>query len=199
MRSNKILFGIAFVTMLLGTFSCDNFLNEPVNKATVPDDVQWVSEANADIFLNAIYGQLTAMHNTPDYLDSFTDDNDGGIYWRSWRWRQGLVSPSLDNGVPQGDGQGGSSGTYADWGQTYQRIRRCNLFIQKVTENKTGVFSAAWSAKRIDEVRFLRAYWYSTLWQHVGGLPIITTVLSNEDGTDIASPVLRLKKRLNLL
>lgn len=185
MRSTKFLLKIALVTILTTTFSCKKYLNENVNKAAVSEEAQWASEGNADIFLNAVYGQLTAMHNTPDYLDNFTDDNDGGIYWRSWRWKQGQVDPSLDGGVPQADGQGGSAGTYANWGPTYTRIRRCNLFIQRVTENKGGVFSAAWAAKRIDEARFLRAYWYAMLWQHVGGLPIITKVLNNQDGSEI--------------
>jgi hypothetical protein len=185
MKSMKILIRIAIVGVLLSTFSCKKYLNENVNKSAISDDTQWNSENNADIFLNSLYGQLTAMHNTPDYLDSFTDDNDGGIYWRSWTWRQGTVDASNNGGLPMGDGQGGASGTFADWARTYTRIRRCNTFIQKVTENKGGVFSPGYAAKRIDEVKFLRAYWYAMLWQHVGGLPIITTVLNNQDGSEI--------------
>jgi len=185
MRSNKFLFGITFVALLLGTFSCEDYLNDPVNKATVSDETQWASEGNADIYLNAIYGQLNNMNNTPDYLDNYTDDNDGGIYWRSWVWKQGQVSPSLNNGTPMVENNQGPHNNFTDWTVAYQRIRRCNLFIQKVTENKAGGFSAAWSAKRIDEVRFLRAYWYAMLWQHVGGLPIITTILNNSDGSEI--------------
>jgi len=185
----KFLLRIAIVGVLLSTFSCKKYLNENINKSTISDDIQWASENNADIFLNSLYGQLTSMHNTPDYLDNFTDDNDGGIYWRSWTWRQGSVDASnLGGGLPMGDGQGGSSGSYADWSRTFTRIRRCNTFIQKVTENKGGVFSAGYAAKRIDEVKFLRAYWYAMLWQHVGGLPIITTVLNNQDGSEIFYP-----------
>jgi len=185
MRSNKFLFGIAFVALLLGTFSCEDYLNEPANKGQISDDTQWASEGNADIFLNALYGQLNNMNNTPDYLDNYTDDNDGGIYWRSYVWKQGIVSPSQNNGTPMVENNQGAHNNFTDWTVTFQRIRRCNLFIQKVTENAKGTFTAAWAAKRIDEVRFLRAYWYAMLWQHVGGLPIITTVLDNSDGSDI--------------
>src|SRR6478609_833501 len=188
MRSNKFLFGITFVALLLGTFSCEDYLNDPVNKATVSDETQWASEGNADIYLNAIYGQLNNMNNTPDYLDNYTDDNDGGIYWRSWVWKQGQVSPSLNNGTPMVENNQGPHNNFTDWTVAYQRIRRCNLFIQKVTENKAGGFSAAWAAKRIDEAKFLRAYWYAMLWQHVGGLPIITTILNNTDGSEIYFP-----------
>lgn len=188
MTPKKFLSWITLLLILISSVSCEDYLADNVNKGAVGDDAQWASEGNADIFLNALYGQLTAMHNTPDYLDSFTDDNDGGIYWRSWRWRQGIVGPSNDQGLPMGEFQGGSFGSFANWTMTYTRIRRCNLFIQKVTENPAGTFSPEWSAKRIDEARFLRAYWYAMLWQHVGGLPIITKVLSNQDGTDIYYP-----------
>ncbi len=189
MRSTRFLVKVALVAALTTTFSCKKYLNENVNKSTIDDSVQWSSEANADIFLNGLYGTLASMHNTPDYLDSFTDDNDGGIYWRSWQWRQGVVDPTTAGGSPQGDGQGGSngitSGSYAVWDLTYQRIRRCNLFIEQVTANKAGAFTPAWAAKRLDEVKFLRAYWYAMLWQHVGGLPIITKPLNNQDGSEI--------------
>ncbi|PJJ83724.1 RagB/SusD family nutrient uptake outer membrane protein [Mucilaginibacter auburnensis] len=185
MRSTKFLIKMALVATLTTTFSCKKYLNENVNKSAIDETTQWASETNADIFLNGIYGQLTAMHNTPDYLDSFTDDNNGGIYWRSWAWRQGNVDASNNGGLPMGETQGGSNGSWADWDRTYQRIRRCNLFIQKVTENKGNVFTPTWAAKRIDEARFLRAYWYGMLWQHVGGVPIITKVLTNLDGSEI--------------
>lgn len=190
MKSTKFLVKLALVAMLTTTFSCKKYLNENINKGAITEDVEWNSEANADIFLNGIYGQLSAMHNTPDYLDSFTDDNDGGIYWRSWNWRKGIVDPNTAGGVPQGDAQGGpapgvTSSNYAVWDLTYQRIRRCNLFIERVTANKGNIFTPAWAAKRLDEAKFLRAYWYAMLWQHVGGLPIITKTLNNQDGSEI--------------
>ncbi|MBE7173002.1 MAG: RagB/SusD family nutrient uptake outer membrane protein [Williamsia sp.] len=176
---------IAFVAVLFTAFSCNKYLDDNVNKSTVTEETQWASEVTADIFLNAVYQQLSNMNNTPDYLDDFTDDNDGGIYWRSWRWKQGIVGPSNDGGLPMGETNQGPHGNYADWSAAYSKIRRCNVFIQKVTENKAGTFTAAWSAKRIDEAKFLRAYWYAMLWQHVGGLPVITKVLSNTDGSEI--------------
>jgi phage pi2 protein 07 len=188
MRSLILLKRIALFAILLVTFSCKKYLDDNLNKGAVTEEAQWDTEEHADIFLNGLYSRLTAMHNTPDYLDNFTDDNDGGIYWRSWRWKQGIVGPSNDAGMPMGDGQGGSNGTYADWVQAYTSIRRCNLFIQKLAENKNGAYSAAWIAKRTDEARFLRAYWYAMLWQHVGGLPIITKVLNNQDGSEIYFP-----------
>ena len=192
MNIMKILLRTVLALVLISTFSCKKYLNDNLNQTTnngqavVDETVQWSTEGNADIFLNGLYGQLSNKNNTPDYLDDFTDDNDAGYYWRSYRWKQGIVGPSADAGLPMGEAnQGASYGDYADWVAMFRKVRRCNLFIQRVTENKGNVFTPAWAAKRIDEVRFLRAYWYSELWQHIGGLPIITTVLNNEDGSDI--------------
>lgn len=203
MRSTKFLAKIALVTLLTTTFSCKKYLNENVNKGAVPEEAQWVSETNADIFLNGVYSQLAPMHNTPDYLDNFTDDNDGGNYWRSYTWRRGICDATVNGGAPQGDGQGApfgqTNGSYAVWNQAYTRIRRCNLFMEKVAANKGGVFGAAWAAKRIDEARFLRAYWYAMLWQHVGGLPIITKTLNNQDGSEIYYPRSTFEETFNFI
>jgi hypothetical protein len=199
MVSIKFLKRIALIAILFSTFSCKKYLDDNINKGAVSEEAQWDTQEHADIFLNGLYSRLTAMHNTPDYLDNFTDDNDGGIYWRSWRWKQGIVGPSNDNGMPMGDGQGGSNGSYADWGYAFTSIRRCNLFIQKLTENKANAFTPAWVAKRIDEAKFLRAYWYAMLWQHVGGLPIITSVLNNQDGSEIYFPRSTFEETLNFI
>lgn len=186
MRSIKNLLKLALIILLVSTFSCKKYLNDNVNKATVPDDVQWASEGNADIFLNAIYGQLSNMGNTPDPLDNFTDDNDGGYYWRSYHWKAGSVGASVDNGLPMGEtNQSTNAGDFASWNAinnaangTYSKIRRCNLFLQKIGQYSAN-FSAGWVAKRTDEVRFLRAFFYAQLWQHIGGVVLLTTVLDN--------------------
>lgn len=186
MRNIKILLQIVLTGVLMCTFSCKKYLNDNVNKTTVPDDTQWATEGNADIFLNGIYGQLSNMGNTPDQLDDFTDDNDGGYYWRSYHWKAGSVGPSVDNGLPIGEtNQSVNAGDYASWQMVngllngaYSKIRRCNLFLQKTTQFKAN-FSVAWIAKRTDEVKVLRAFFYAQLWQHIGGLVLLTTVEDN--------------------
>ncbi len=179
MISVKKIVSIFLLSMLIGASSCKKYLDDNVSKSSITDDTQWASEGNADIFINAIYGQLSNKGNTPDQLDDFTDDNDGGFYWRSYRWKAGTVGPSIDNGLPMGEtNQSVNAGDYADWGFTYGKIRRCNLFLQKIDQYKAN-FSAAWIAKRTDEVKFLRAYFYSELWMHLGGLVIQTTVADN--------------------
>ena len=176
MKHIKNIKKIAFAGLiLLSLFSCKKDFLENVSKANLTDATQWASEGNADIFLNDIYNNISNKWNTPDNLDNFTNDNDAGFYWKSYRWRQGIVGPSSDGGTPM-DNNNGNTTDYASWGSAFSKIRKCNLFIQKVNANAAN-FSAGYVKKGIDEARFLRAYFYSELWLHVGGLPIITEPL----------------------
>jgi hypothetical protein len=174
MKRFKILFNIGFAVMLTCTVSCKKYLNDNINKGTVPDNVEWATEGNADLYLNGIYGANYNTTNSPDPLDSFTDDNDGGIYWTSYHWKAANSGPSVDGGT-----QFNTFGNnYADWVANYTRIRRCNVFLAKMDQYKAN-FSAAYIAKRSDEVRFLRAFTYATMWQFFGGVPIWITVPDN--------------------
>ncbi|NVM67294.1 hypothetical protein FHW88_005615 [Mucilaginibacter sp. SG538B] len=151
--------------------SCKKDFLDNQNKSAIAGDTQWADEPSADLFLNDIYGQLNNLNNTPDPLDSFTDDNDGGPYWKSWRWRQGIIGPSVEGGTPMEND--GDAASYTDWGAVYARIRKCNTFIQQVNAHSAN-YSDTYKRKRLDEARFLRAFFYSYLWMHVGGLVIIT-------------------------
>jgi hypothetical protein len=175
MKKIKYTISLALLALGLCTTSCnDDFLENDI-KSRLTDDMQWSSEGNADLFLNDIYAVLSNKWNSPDNLDNFTDDNDAGFYWKSYSWRQGIVDPAVNNGTPM-DHANANATDYASWAAGFLKIRKCNLFIQKITENSAN-FSEAYRKKRIDEVRFMRAYYYSELFLHLGGLPIITEVL----------------------
>jgi len=68
-----------------------------------------------------------------------------------------------------------------DWTPSYNNIRQCNLFIQKVTES---VLPESWKKLRLAEAKFLRAYFYQILWISYGGVPIITDVLDKKTQGD---------------
>jgi hypothetical protein len=179
--SNLFLIGL----LLIIAFSCnrEEFLDN-LNKTNLTDATQWASESTADIFLNDIYNNVPNKGNQPENLDNFTDDNDAGWYYTSWNWKKGIVDAST-SGFAVWFGISGPT-DWADWGSTFSKVRKCNLFIQKVKENAAN-FSETYVKKRIDEARFLRAYFYSELWLHVGGLPIITVPLDRNtmDSTKI--------------
>jgi hypothetical protein len=171
---NKLLIKVCLALVLVTTFSCKKDFLDNTEKTRLIDATQWQSEGNADIFLNDIYNDLSNKWNSPDNLDNFTDDNDAGFYWQSYSWKQGIVDPTVNGGTPMGNTD--NQVNYANWTSGFLKIRECNLFIQKLKENAKN-FSATYLKKRIDEARFLRAYFYSELFMHLGGLPITLEVL----------------------
>lgn len=161
---------LLYIGLALSVSSCSKYLNNtPEN--SIAGDAQWADSSAADLFVNDIYYQINDLGSTPDPLDSYTDDNDGGPYWFSWQWKQGIIGPSVENGTPMENDGGASS--YTDWGAVYTKIRKCNTFIQEANAHP-NTLSQYYRNRRIDEVRFLRAFYYAYLWMHVGGLPIIT-------------------------
>lgn len=139
-----------FIFMLSG---CSDFLDTE-SRNTLTELNQWENEKNADIYLNGIYSTLDKP-NTPDPLDSYTDDNDGGPYWASWQWKQGIATPEVRGGYPmvQDDVAHG----FMKWSNVYERIRKCNEFLFEIEAHKMN-YSEEWINQRIDEVRFLRAF-----------------------------------------
>lgn len=180
-KINKIKNIVFIGLILLGVFSCnqEDFL-ETTNKSNLTDASMWASEGNADIFLNEIYHELYTRI-TPDPLDDFTADNDGGWYYTSRNWRQGIVEASETYFGVWGAICGPND--EAHWSPTYSNVRECNTFIQKVNENSEN-FSAEWIAKRIDEAKFLRAWFYAELFYHVGGIVIHEEPLDRKTMTD---------------
>jgi len=133
----------------------------------------WASEGNADIYLNNCYSDLVEKSNALDNSDNFTDDFDtgSGNVFTSFFWKSGICLSSKDDFTWWYGEAGPCYDAY--WPGTYTKIRKLNTFIQKVNLNATN-FSEKYFAKRIDEAKFLRAYFYSELFMRVGGLCIIT-------------------------
>jgi hypothetical protein len=160
------------VTALLGLYACDKDLDNQ-QKVSLDDNTQWATESNADIFLNDVYDQLPDIYSQPENLDNFTDDNDGGFYYNSWKFKDGNLDPASTNYTLFG---GGATGVQTvsryNWPALYTSIRKCNTFIQQVRAHKSN-YGDAWANKRIDEARFNRAFHYSILFLHWGGVPII--------------------------
>jgi starch-binding outer membrane protein, SusD/RagB family len=173
MKSVKIY--VLYGCMMMGSLcflSCDKNLNN-VNKTSLDDNTQWANESNADLFLNDVYDQLPDMYSQPENLDNFTDDNDAGFYYDSWKFKDGNLDPASTNyGLFGGGATGIQTINNYNWPALYTSIRKCNTFIQQVNLHKAN-YSTAWYNKRIDEARFNRAFHYSILFLNWGGVPII--------------------------
>jgi hypothetical protein len=180
----NVIRNIGFAGLLiLGLYSCnqDEFL-ETADKSGFTDATLWTNEGNADLFLNECYRDLPQKSNEPDNLDNFTDDNAAGEYYTSWQWKKGIVEAS---GGASGSVWFGKTGPAQNegWATLYAKVRKLNTFIQKITENKT-YYSDEWYNKRLDEARFLRAFFYSEQFMLLGGLSIVTEPQARQSMTE---------------
>jgi len=168
----------------MGLFSCDKNLNNQ-QKTSLDDNTQWASEGNADIFLNDVYDQLPDIYSQPENFDNFTDDNDAGVYYDSWKYKDGNLDPASNNYQLFGGGATGI-GTISrcNWPALYTSIRKANTFIQQVTAHKSN-YSSGWFNKRIDEARFNRAFHYSILFLNWGGVPLIGAPQTRADSANL--------------
>ena len=168
------------VSLLLGTVSCDteDYL-ENVDKSKLTDATQWASEGNADIFINDVYSEIPRVCTLTEQLDYYTDDYNISHYYTASNWRLGICqAPSSSTDNPWGGTQGPTNGY--TWNFFFTKLRKCNTGLQKLEEFKEN-YSEEYYNKRVDELRFLRAYFYSEFFMHIGGLPIITVPLDRSE------------------
>lgn len=181
MKTNKSIYNrvrplVICLGMILLIVSCkpDEFLDNE-NKSNLTDITQWANEKNADIFLNDVYSEIPNKWNLTENLDFYTDDLNISHYYTASNWRVGMaIAPSTSTGNIWGGTQGPTYGY--TWENFFVKVRKVNTYIQKLTENKAN-FSESYFNRRIDEARFLRAFFYSEFFMQVGGLPIITETL----------------------
>ncbi|WP_347839112.1 RagB/SusD family nutrient uptake outer membrane protein [uncultured Draconibacterium sp.] len=174
LKYNYIL--VAVCALFIFTTACDteDFLDNE-NKSNLTDQTQWASEGNADIYLNDIYSELIKKCNNAENMDYYTDDYNISHYYTASNWRQGIcIAPSSSTTGVWGGTHGPTDGY--SWANFFTKLRKCNTFIQKLEEYKEN-FSDDWYNQRIDEAKFMRAYFYSEFFMHVGGLPIIEVPL----------------------
>lgn len=185
MRIYTIIKTVCLAGTLTLLSACEDWLEiEP--KDRFGDTTVWGSEENADMFLNDIYNQLPHLNNETQNLDQYSDNSYVGAEWMNARTTiyTGALSPTSWIPGPWDMWKWGRQNNDDAKGQ-YERIRSCNLFINKVKESE---FSADYKKERLAEARFLRAWFYHYLWMAYGGVPIITEVLDNNVSTDIFYP-----------
>lgn len=177
MKMLNIYAGI--VLMIVGLCGCKKSYLDIAPKDFLADDAVWATAANADLFLNDVYNQLPDINNETEHLDQYTDNSDVGVLWM--KGYANIATAQVNpNNVPTGPWD------MWKWAPGYQKIRRCNLFIQKVGASK---LPDDYKTKRIAEARFIRALLYHWLWMAYGGVPVITDILDNvTQGDNIYRP-----------
>ncbi|WP_344976633.1 RagB/SusD family nutrient uptake outer membrane protein [Compostibacter hankyongensis] len=177
MKSYLALFLLGAVLASCSEKDLDILPSDQLSDATV-----WTDSSSANLFLNDIYNSLNAgpygssWLNLPtqignDGLDDYTDDATYGA-------ASGTPSYQLFDNSSYGPSNLLFTNT---WKIMYANIRKCNLMIQKVSASD---FSDATKRVMVAQARFLRVYFYKTLIDLYGGVPLITKVLDNNTGAD---------------
>jgi hypothetical protein len=161
----------ALLLLFVGSCKKDDFLNVPP-KGLLTNVITFSSEANADLFINDIYDNLPNLNDEDVILDQYSDNSCVGATWMPGQAivRSNSLGPSNTMNGP------GSNGGIFNWSNDYTVIRKCNVFLQQAALNQNN-FSAAWYTERVGEVHFLRAFFYSLLYENFGGVPLVARPL----------------------
>ncbi|GAB2785943.1 RagB/SusD family nutrient uptake outer membrane protein [Rhabdobacter roseus] len=171
---------------LLSCLSCSDALVNVAPTDQLTDETVWSTPQNADLFLNDIYHALNAgpwssiWTNVPtevsnDPLDNYSDNavnaNIAGVLSYT-HFANNTYGPNAQIFGPH-------------WSRMYANIRKCNLFLEKIAASS---FEEATKKNMLAQARFLRAYYYTSLVNWYGGVPLITKVLNRNSGEDINYP-----------
>ncbi|WP_298486013.1 RagB/SusD family nutrient uptake outer membrane protein [uncultured Maribacter sp.] len=176
---NSILY--LFLMVLVTSCNSEDFL-ENTNKSKLTDATQWASDSNADIFINDLYSEIPQFNRIAEQLDYYTDDYNISHYYTAYQWRKGICQVPGGSTTNPWFGSHGPTNGYS-WEAFFTKLRKCNTALLKLDENKENL-SEDFYNKRYDEVRFLRAYFYSEYFMHVGGLPILLEPLDRNTATE---------------
>ncbi|WP_298738452.1 RagB/SusD family nutrient uptake outer membrane protein [uncultured Chitinophaga sp.] len=144
------------VSLLLLTVGCKkNFLDsKPLDRYSDAD--VWEDSTLANLFLNNIYAGIPT-----EFAGTMTDALSDELYSSS------NISVYQGTFLP-------ASLPYAlinMWDNSWSKIRRCNMYLENVNRLPA---SDVFKKRTADEVRFLRALYYSYLANYFGAVPLIT-------------------------
>lgn len=168
---NKNLYIIVSITLLF--FGCKkDFLNVE-SPSQVPAESVWKDPATAQAFVNEIYNGLVNGGFFEQMLASVSDE---ALFTHPTRGidlvNNATINPSTLGWVDD---------TWA-YKQMYNRIRACNITIEKIAGGDNSLTSQSLKDQLLGEAYFLRAYYYQQLLRFYGAVPLITkTYALNED------------------
>jgi hypothetical protein len=183
----KAIKSIILAIVCISAVSCNDKSLDVTPTDQLTDATVFTSAANATLFLNDIYNSLnpgpwssvftlqpTEVSNDP--LDNYSDNSISGPIAGIPSY-QAFTNDSYGPTVPIFDKQ---------WANMYANIRKCNLFITKTT---TATFDDASKKSLIAQARFLRVYFFKSLMDLYGGVPLVLKVLDQStDGNAIFYP-----------
>lgn len=159
---------VCFIGLVVWT-SCNKLDPIPTNKYT--DATFWQSAENAELLANMAYSQMYSADKM--WNDEALSDNifEGRSNTGQRAIRNGTADPSL--------------GLFADeWKGAYEGIKTCNIYLANI--DVVPNMDAGLKARRIAEVRFIRAYIYFRLANFYGAVPFFTEDISLDEANTVA-------------
>ena len=167
--SSRLLMMGVVCASLFSACKKDDFLEVP-NTGAVTSATAFATEAAADLVLNDVYSNLPDLNNFIfEPFDSWTDDLMTGFNWNTSSQtarNKATINPTT---VLYYDWSGATM--WLDWTTLYKRVRKCNVYIDGVTNSK---LPQSYKDQKLAEARVLRAFFYHQLWMLYGGVPVIT-------------------------
>jgi hypothetical protein len=171
----KLFAATAIAVIALSSCSDDIFDKNPLDK--VSDGTFWKTESDANLALTGCYYTFGAQWASNNFwtLRAFVRmDIMAG---------DGSEKMEAPDHITDGTLYSGNSDIAAYWKQSYDKITRCNNFLQHIDgftmdESKKAIYKA--------EVRTLRAYEYFNLALYFGGVPLVTKVLTIEEANSVS-------------
>lgn len=173
---NSQVYGLLVVVLAFSGTGCKKFLTKEIQGA-YPADQFYQTAAQATLAINAAYQPLTFTSATQNPLWVFGDvASDDAV-------KGGLAGDETDIGLIDQFNITPANGIIGlEWANLYEGITRCNLVLAHVpaiamdTASRSGI---------LGEARFLRAWYYFTLVQIFGDVPVVLVPL-NADQLQIA-------------
>jgi starch-binding outer membrane protein, SusD/RagB family len=169
---NFKLKGSLFGTLALLFISCEDFLDKnPLDQISSP--TFWKTQADADMALAGVYSRLnvsTYIFETQAMLSVMAGDaNEAG---------QSLGASSIGT-LAAGTIEPTSGGIINSiYQHSYQGISSCNYFLENI--DKCDITDEV-KNKYKGEVLFLRAFFYFTLTEFYGGVPLYTSTVTIDE------------------
>ncbi|NII84701.1 MULTISPECIES: RagB/SusD family nutrient uptake outer membrane protein [unclassified Pedobacter] len=155
---------ILIFTAIFAASCKKDFLNVE-SPSQVPAESVWKDPATAQAFVNDIYNGLGNGGFSEQMLASVSDE---ALFTHPTRGIDLVNSATINPST-----LGWVDDTWA-YKQMYNRIRACNITIEKITSGDNGLSSQSLKDQLLGEAYFLRAYFYQQLLRFYGGVPIIT-------------------------
>lgn len=139
---------------------------DPIPTDRHTDETFWQSVDNAELMVNMAYNQMYSADKM--WNDEALSDNvfEGRTNTDQRAIRNGIADPSL--------------GRFADeWKQAYEGLKTCHVFLANI--DRVPEIDANLKARRIAEIRFIRAFIYFRLVNFYGDVPFFTTDITLEE------------------